>query len=373
MKERIDITVPENIIELNGEKEERFNKIRNFEKTDRVPVDIDINQWGMLAARNITFNEYICSPENNLREQILNLKWKLETIRDDSIIPTEEICFEPDLGCIRGTEFEMEIVWPENQPPKMLHLLHDVEQIDDLKVPSPSKGLNKTYIQWYYAMQNKKSEFDVRLNGKPLKINITLQRLGGPIPSAFALAGSNLFLWMAMEPERVHQLMKIVTQSHLNCIAHFDELTGRKPEHAISMGADTAEMISEEMFKEFVVPYYLKVWEKYKGPRYYHNCGNNGHLLDSLRDDLKITCNHDFGFCVDPILLEEKMSGRILLSGGPDPMLIKTGTKEQIIEACQHYINILGKHSGFILKLGGGSAIGTPVENFHAMVEASKM
>ena len=107
---------------------------------------------------------------------------------------------------------------------------------------------------------------------------------GGPIPAAFALAGTNLFLWMAIEPDRVHRLMNLVTESFIRCTDYFDQLCGRKNRRSIGLGCDTAEMISEATFKEFVAPYYLRIYEKYPGTRSLHNCGKSGHLLDSMRD-----------------------------------------------------------------------------------------
>jgi uroporphyrinogen decarboxylase len=215
-------------------------------------------------------------------------------------------------------------------------------------------------------------DFDVRLNGRPLRIRITLNHPGGPIPSAFALAGANLFLWMAMEPERVHRLMDIVTESHMRCIRYFDEMSGRNPEHPALLGCDAGEQIGPDKFRQFAVPYYLRIWEVYKGPRAFHNCGKSEHLLDIIRDELAITSLDGFGFCVDPDVLAEKMSGRVILSGGPDPSLIKSGPYERIVEESRRYIETLGRRGGYILACGGGAAAGTPVEHFGAMVEASK-
>ncbi len=64
-------------------------------------------------------------------------------------------------------------------------------------------------------------DFDVRLNGEPLPISIDLTYPGGPIPSAFALCGSNLFLWMLTDPDRVHRMLEITTESYLQVVGVF--------------------------------------------------------------------------------------------------------------------------------------------------------
>ena len=147
---------------------------------------------------------------------------------------------------------------------------------------------------------------------------------------------------------------------------------GRDPNHAVGLGADSSEMISPEMFRGFVVPYYLQVWELYPGTRGYHSCGKNEHLLDIIRDELKINVHNGFGFCVDPAVLAEKMAGRVVLDGGPDPLLVKTGPHEAIVEECMRYISVLGRRGGYILSDGFSTAAGTPAAHLNAMTEASK-
>ena len=161
---------------------------------------INTNEWTALAARNRTAADYFRSPADNLREQNLNAKWNIEHVHDDSPIP-DQLLFRPDFGCLRGVEFEMDITWLDDGPPNA-HPLTDPTEIDDLEVPNPAGGLNARAIEWYHAMVETCQDIEVTLNGQPLEVSISLDQFGGPIPSAFALSGSNMFLWMAMDPER---------------------------------------------------------------------------------------------------------------------------------------------------------------------------
>lgn len=344
-------------------------------RPDRVPVLAGDNQYMLLAARGRTFGQYIRSPEDNLREQVLNRKWRIENLRDDQPIPTQCLSFRPDLGTLRGTEFPMEIRWQEDGPPKCVHPLRELEDIDRLLakgLPPPDGALHAKYIDWWRAMGRAAENLDVRLNGQPLRIEVTLAHGGGPIPAAFALAGENLFLWIMEDPDRVEGLMDVVTESHINCIRFFDELAGTKGRTTTWMGADTAEMLSPDQFRRFVVPYYLRVWQKYSGPRRaLHMCGRNDHLLEILRDDLRITHNDGFGSVVDRHKLADAMAGRVVLHGGPEPRLIGTGPKEAIISECLSYIRVVGREGGYILSPGGGAVPGTPPEHIAWMVEAS--
>ena len=103
--------------------------------------------------------------------------------------------------------------------------------------------------------------------------------------------------------------MQSVTESHMNCVRFFDEMMGRELGHPTGLAAAAVEMVNQDMFREFVVPYYLKIWKAYPGPRGFHNCGQSEHLLNLIRDELRITSHNSFGFCVDPAVLADKMSG----------------------------------------------------------------
>ncbi len=372
MNERIDITVDEKIIAQNEEKHERLRATHNFEKADRTPVFANLNQYSLLGGRGSTFADYIKSPEENLREQILNRKWKIENVNDDSPIPLEKWHFNPDVGCIRGIEFEMEMQWLKGESPKCIHPLTEPEQIDDMEVPEPPSGLQPMYIEWAEKMRKYADTLDLRINGRRIEISVSTGQWGGPIPAAFALAGENMLMWMLTDPERMHRLMEITTESHLKSTRFFDEKYGVGKRHGFSMGCDTAEMLSPELYREFVTPYYNRIYETYPGSRGMHMCGKIDHLLEIIRDEMKLNSLNGFGFPTDRNGLAEEFSGRVSMSGGPSPMMVHDGPIDEIKKECISYIETVGRESGFILQTGGGVTVGTPLEHLHAMVEASK-
>jgi uroporphyrinogen-III decarboxylase len=372
MKERIDILVPDQELRKNPEKVTRLEKTFRFEETDRVPVIMETQQTIKLSARGSDYNEYLKSPLDNMRGQILNFKWRVENIHDDEPIETEQLLVWPDFGALRAVEFPVEIEWSQDGPPRVKHLLHSSEEIDNLAFPEPNNGFNAVRIQWYQEMCARVDDFDVRLNGGPLRIKPTIEQHGGPVPTAFALCGSNLFLWMLTDPDRVHKLMEIVTNSQLNCIAFFDQMTGiRERTKLEQIGADIAEMAGPNQFREFFLPYYQKLWQNYQPPRIYHMCGKIDHLLELLITDLHIDYLNGFGFSTSPQKIAKILSGKILLRGGPHPGLFETGTKEEIIAECTRYMKLLGAHGGYIFCDGFGLPPATPVENINAALEAS--
>jgi hypothetical protein len=371
MRERIDIIVPENVLAENVKKQERLEKTYRSEPVDRTPVVVDAQLWGMLQGRGGRFSEMLTGPREHLRGQILNRKWRIETLRDDRPVETKTLVIESDFGALRGIEFPVEIVWNGDEPAKVLHLIQAPEEIDRLQLPDPEGGLTKTRVEWYRAMRALAGGFDVRLNGEPLELEIELTHPGGPFPSAYALCGSNLFLWMKTDPDRVHRLMDLTTRSHLQVIAYFASITGREPHHSVWLGADTAEMVRVEMFREMIAPYYLRVWEQHAAPRVFHMCGKIDHLLPVLRDDFKVDHLDGFGFPTDRRKIAAELAGRMVLRGGPHPLLIHSGPRQEIISECMDYIQTAGRAGGYILSEGFGLMAGTPLEHIEAMVEAS--
>ncbi len=372
MVDRIDICVPDDVLAENDRKRERLARTQRREPVDRTAVLAHTSTFMPLMARGVTFSQYVASAEDNLREQLLNYKWRLEHIRDDSPIDTEAVAVSPDLGCVRGVEFPLEWQWPADGPPKCVHMLTEPEQIDALQMPEPTAGLNARRIEWYHAICELAKDCDVRLNGRRLKIRVSINHPGGPIPAAFSLAGANLLEWMLTEPERTHRLMKIVTESHIRGNQYFDTLLGLPAGHSVWLGADIAEMLSPAMFREFVVPYYRRVWEVYGRPRTFHMCGRIDHLLEIIRDELQIDHLTGFGFVTDRNRLAEVMGGRVQLTGGPSPVLIRDGTRQEVIDACVEYIRTFGPHGAYTLCPGGDALPDTPADHFMWMVEASK-
>ncbi|MFW6039344.1 MAG: uroporphyrinogen decarboxylase family protein [bacterium] len=371
-RERIDIHVCEQRLAMNEERRARLEAVRRFEPVDHVPVQANVNQWYVLDQRGVSAGQYVSCPRENLRQQLLNHKWRLEQFDEDLPIPADVVTITPDLGCLRGTEFEMEVIWQEGQPPKCEHPLQAPEQVDALSVPDPAGGVNRIRLDWYRRMRDLAEEFNVRLNGERLEVRVSIGQPGGPIPAAYALAGDNLLLWLSVEPERAAKLLSITAESHINCIGYFDELCGRPTRHAVGMGCDIGEMLGPTMFRQFVVPAYERVWQAYPGRRSLHMCGDINHLFEALRDDLRIDELNGFGFPVDPAKMAEAWSGRVVMIGGPSPMLVKAGPSQRIVEESHRYIDCLNRRGGYILSLGGGAAVGTPVEHLRAMINAPR-
>jgi uroporphyrinogen-III decarboxylase len=103
-----------------------------------------------------------------------------------------------------------------------------------------------------------------------------------------------------------------------------------------------------------------------------HMCGKSDHLLKIFSDDLQIHELQGFGYQVDLDYISSVMGGKVVLIGNVDPMLIHSGTPEDVIEASRQVIEKLAPFKGFILQDGNNIPPGTPIDNINAMMEATE-
>ena len=66
------------------------------------------------------------------------------------------------------------------------------------------------------------------------------------------------------------------------------------------------------------------------------------------------------------------MGGKVVLIGNVDPMLIHSGTPDEVMEASRKVIEKLAPFKGFILQDGNNIPPCSPIENINAMMEAAE-
>ncbi len=373
MKTLIQVDVSPERLGANPKKGERLKRTRQFLPTDRVPVKFDFTVSGVLRARGVRVGEYFENADTQFHHQLLNLKWRLEQLHDDEPLPEKSITLAPDFQCVRAECFPVEVRWQEDELPKTMPLLREASEIEALTLPEPTENLFGQKLKWFHRMQELAQAYVLRIGPNEIQIKIGLGMAGGPIPDAFALAGEQLFLWMAEEPERVHLLMEKVTQTRLKYRAFLEKLLGPGGAGAGNgMGCDTGELLSARHFRAFVLPYYRHIYETWGGSRGLHMCGKIDHLLPILAEELKIGMLNGFGFVTDKEKLASTLGGRAILTGGPSPMLIQSGPKDSIRSAALEYLKSLAPLGGYILSSGYSMAPNTPIAHAEVLLEASR-
>jgi len=363
----MDLSYPEEEMQANWERMKAHAQFRYF---DRVPVACSVSLRYILRERGVGYDEYFSSPRSQVYHQLMNRKWRLEHIHDDTV-QGPGVAVSPDFSTLRGTMFDVEVHWSDTEIPKTLPILHSTEDVKRLKVPTPTNGLCGKKIEWYHEMREIVKEAKVTFNGKLVKVNVGIGGEGGPLPIALALAGENLLLWVVEAPEVLHDLMEKATQAFIDFESYIRDLTGRT-RRGCGMGCDGGEMFSPHDFSEFILPYYNRVYEEFPGRRGLHMCGRIDHLLDILRDEMKIDSLNGFGDPVDRKLLAENLGGRVRMSGGVNIASLLHGTRDQIKDDCMDALRTFAPHGGYILQDGNNVPPGTPLENLQVLTECAE-
>ncbi len=103
----------------------------------------------------------------------------------------------------------------------------------------------------------------------------------GTFTTAQKLFGEQVFLDLAMEPERVAAIFEWITDASIVLTRHFAGLAQREITE-IHVGECSGCMISGPLFEQFVVPS-LSRYGRQLGPVRLHSCGGSDHLLGAFR------------------------------------------------------------------------------------------
>ncbi|RQW04308.1 MAG: hypothetical protein EH225_06110 [Calditrichaeota bacterium] len=334
----------------------------------------------MVPQLGIKFKDYYNDPEVMLRTQLLAQKWLLENIRTDAYAITGawtgawtdfQNTFEAgSLGC--------EVVFPENDIPwvgegwvKNDNDLKKLEKMDFIH-----SGLNKKQIEYRRKMMEVAEKYPVKFQDGEVfypgeKPNLT-HTSDGPFGVAGDLMGvTNIFTAVYEKPDFVRELLRIVTDKLIEYLDFCWEEENLAEPKDFAWTDDLAVSLSEDIYRDLVLPFEKKLRFQFDGWASFHMCGKSDHLLETFVNDLKIHELQGFGYQVNLDYIASVMGGKVVLVGNVDPMLIHAGAPEDVKRACRIVIEKLAPYRGFILQDGNNIPPGTPVENINAMMEAA--
>lgn len=365
-------------IECSSERLEESRRVLEasvrFGYGERVRVQPGVSTRYLLAARGTDADEYFNSPEAQVCHQLLNAKWHAENIRND-VLWDEGVTVEADFGHVVPVGFIEDVAfkYSKGESPRVVsRRLSDPTDIGRLRAASPNTGLGGKYLEWYREMCAIVRQYEVTVNGAAVPLRVRIGGLGGGImASCIDLAGENVFIWMVECPELVHELLAKICRAKLDYWRFACEATGKDLPCRGGSG-DGAEMLSPAQFCEFYVPYYKKTHLNCGARRHLHMCGSIPHLLEVLRDELRINELNGFGSVVNRHNIGKVLGGRVRLKGNIDPVLLKEATASEIRSEIFDALDTLAPLGGYTLSDGYSIPPGTPVEHINLMMECAR-
>ena len=197
----------------------------------------------------------------------------------------------------------------------------------------------------------------------------------GPHMIAIDLVGSDFYWWILEYPDACHRFLDKITRGLIQFDKHCRTIDTRQ-RTGVSLAEDSSQIMSAQQFMDFTVPYDLMLYETLpdipNARRGMHMCGKSEHLHKALVEELKIDSFDIFGYVVPPATAAKNMGGKVALWGNISPMLMHTGSKDQVKQACLEAIDTMGPCGGFMLGDGANVCPGTPLENLEVFVEAAE-
>ena len=350
----------------------RMEAVQRFEVEDRVPVLLGVANQYLLPQLGVGFLEFYDDPELHLYYQLLSWQWMLENLEDDRLIEEELEVYPNFDNTTTAGLFDMEhIVWRDNQPPSIVPWLETVRDVARLKLPNPTDNMGGRKLSYIEDMQFLVNKFHMRLQGELILLRVGSGWQEGPFTAALDMAGEQIFEWVQEEPNAVHDLLAMITEAYIEyerTVRHLVEAEMAD----VCLYSNGAETLSPEMYRRFVLPYSLQIYEAFPGQRRLNMGGDINHLLGLLAEEQEITHLDGYGYEVDNGHLLEAMGGKVVVQGNVNPELILNGTVEEVKQAAWEVLEAFAEVGGLVLSDGYNICPDTPVENMNALVHAAE-
>lgn len=356
----------------------RMEARARFQHADRIPVGFCLVPRYFTPIFGIPYREFFKDAETQYYWQLQFLKYRIEHIPEDIACTGPTLAVGPYFDNVLDSDaFGAEVIWPENETLHACPTIHTIEEMDRFEIPALDAGLWGRARDWWLQMKEFASKTTLTFNGQPGRMDVQPLSSCGLSPHMIAvdLVGVDFYLWLVECPERCQRFLEKITQGLLQVGRHFREIDPR-PRGAYGIAEDTAQIMSPEMFREFCAPYANRLFETFgKGladGRGVHMCGQSTHLHGVLVNDMKTSSFNLFGYLVPPEVAAQNLGGKMLLWGNINPMLLRTGSKAAVQDACRKCLEALAPCGGFMLGDGANVCPGTPLENLATLTEAAE-
>jgi len=286
----------------------RLKIARSFQEADRVPITISTagSFYTRLFGGNI--RDYYTDMDFQLEIQIEGLCWAFEELDDDRTGYGVYV----DLGPVsEGIYFNLPIEYPDDTSPWIHHALSGPEAVESLEIPDPE---GHPGVQRVYRLYEELKERVARL-GLNLPVGGGFQ-IHPPLSCACALFPLNeIYTWMVEEPELIHRLFQKLLTAFCKLQDFRDKYFGTQTT-SIGLADDNSAFISNAMYRKFVFPYNMAIYERYgQNGRYLHADGPNDHHFEMYSNEMKIT-DMDIGGFSDIKKAKPALYGKTFFSGG---------------------------------------------------------
>jgi uroporphyrinogen decarboxylase len=262
--------------------------------------------------------------------------------------------------CTEPSAFGAVSVWAEDEFPFAKKVLRSAQEVDALERPNPRQdGL----LPWVIR-RLKRLQPEIERTGH--KIRFAVAR--GPLNIASFLLGTTEFLTaLRTEPERMQQLLGMITDFLLDWIAwqreSFPSIDG------ILLLDDLVGFIGPQDFLAFALPQLKRIFAADVTVKFFHNdapCKVCAPHLPEMGVNLL-----NFGVQHSLAVMRNWTGGNVTLLGNLPPRdVLAQGTPEEVSRTVAAMLAAVPDLSHLIVSCGGGMPPGAPTENIRALIRS---
>jgi len=339
----------------------RIDITSRFEEPDRVPIRISAggSYWCRLFGHDIA--QYYRDVALQIEVQLKGLEWAFEELRDDRT----GCALFTDLGPVgEGLLWGCDLERPAGTSPWIVPCVHTLEDIERLPIPDPAEAPG---IRWALAQHARMQEL-ARARGLALDVS------GGvgihpPLSAACALAPADrVYEWMYTEPEHIRLFFDKLLEAFFRLNEFSSRHFGVREQRAIGLADDNSAFISDEMYRQMVLPYNQAIYDRYgKDERRLHADGPNDHHFETYAEVLKLT-HMDIGGFSDIAAAKRALAGKVVMSGGLNCKDLY-GDFEAARPIIERAVRIGAPGGGYIFAIGGETYPGVRPDTLVRAVE----
>ncbi len=355
----------------------RMDARYRYEIADRVPVGFCVVPRYFAPHLGLTYRDFFTDVETHYYWQLQFAKFRMEQIPEDMFCTGPSLWVYPFFDNVLDSDaLGAEVVWPENETLQACPTIHTVEAMEAFTIPPPTAGLWGRQLDWCAQMRDFAAETRLTIGGQEAQVSVGAPSIGGLSPHMLAvdLIGVDFYWWLMEYPEACHRFLDKLTTALIQTQRYFEEVWPRG-RGGFGLAEDSAQIMSLASFREFCVPYDLRLYETLGAPggdRGLHMCGDSTHLHPALDADLHLTDFNIFGYLVAPPVAARNLGGKMRMWGNINPMLMKDGSKAEVKAAARACLQALAPCGGLLLGDGANVCPGTPLEHLAALTEAAE-
>ncbi len=321
---------------------------------EKIPVGFIIDSPWLPNWYGAKILDYYTSDETWFRA---NMK-AIETFPDVWFLPG----FWSEYGMsTEPSAFGAKCLFYENEFPFAEKIIASTDDIDKITKPNPSTDGLLPFIL------NRLKQLRPQIETAGHKIRFSVSR--GPMNIATFLMGVTEFMTTClMEPEKIHALMRIITDFLIEWHAvqrnTFPSIDG------ILLLDDIVGFVGTEEFREFGLPYFKELYDVPAAVKFFHN---DAECEASVAFYPEIGINlYNPGIYTPVNKIKELTGNKMTVLGSIPPRdVLAGGTVEEVSEAVVKQVKELNERSRFILSCAGGMPPCVATENLLAFKGAA--